>query len=82
MDLILVEFFGGQEDILMFVLFFKKSLIVIDLARERHSADNLDLSALIDEDIGGMHVADLLFQVFEFTASSDDIVQQVPYLSF
>ena len=64
------------------MLFFKNPFIVIQFEGHRDGADYLDLPTLVDEDVVWMHAAYLFLQVFEFTACTDDIVEEVPYLSF
>lgn len=64
------------------MLFFEDPLVVIELEGHGDSADDLDLPALVDEDVVGVHAAYLFLQVLEFTARTNDIVEQVPDLSF
>jgi len=83
LDGVIVDFLGGQVAIIdVFMLFFEDPLVVIELEGHGDSANDLDLSALVDEDVVGVHAAYLFLQVLEFTARTNDIVEQVPDLSF
>lgn len=59
---------------------FQQVVVVGLFAWEGDSADDLDLSALVDQDVAGVHVADLLLEVLELAACSHDVVEQVPDL--
>ena len=78
---VVIDFLGGEvDDDVGVVLAFEEGVVVVELAGQRAGADDLDLPALVDEDVGGVHVADLAPQVLELLASAHDVVQQVPDL--
>lgn len=59
-----------------------QQVVVVRLfTRDGDSADDLYLAALVDQDVSGVHVADLLLEVLKLAACSDDVVEQVPDLS-
>lgn len=83
MDAIIVDFLRSQVAIIdIIVLFFKNPFIVIQFEGHRDCAYHLDLPTLVDEDVVRVHAAYLFLQMFEFTACTDDIVEEIPYLSF
>ena len=79
---IVIDLLGSEIDDSWFVLRLEKSIIVVLFARKRASADDLDLSTLIDEDIGGVDVTDLSLEVLELLPRPHDVVQKIPDLSF
>lgn len=81
LDEVIIDLLGCQVDNDRLILGLEQRIVIILLAREGAGADDLDLSALIDEDVGGVHVTDLSLQVLKFLPRSDDVVQQVPHLS-
>jgi hypothetical protein len=50
------------------------------LAREAAGADEFDESVVVDEDVGGVDVADLEAVLLELGAAADETVEQVPQL--
>lgn len=82
---IVVDFFWSQKDSHGLVDSFNGMLdeviVVGDFSREGGSADNFDLSALIDKNILGVNVSYFLFKMFEFAASSYHVIEQIPDLS-
>lgn len=77
---VVIDFFGCEEYDGGFVLGFEEGVVVVLFSGEGAGADDLDLSALVDEDVGGVDVADLPPQVLELLPRPHDVVQQVPYL--
>jgi hypothetical protein len=80
LDEVVIDLLGCQVDDGGLILRLQQRIVIILLAREGTSADDLDLSALIDKDVGRVHVTDLSLQVLKLLPRTDDIVQQVPHL--
>lgn len=57
-------------------------LEIIEFAGEGDSAENFDLSIVVDEDVVRVDVTNLLLDLFELVAGADDVVQQVPHFGF
>lgn len=81
LDEFAVDLFGGEEDggELVFCGVFDEIVVVGGLVGERGSADDFDLSALVDEDVLRVHVAYLFLEVLELAARTHDVVQQIPH---
>lgn len=83
---IIVDFFRSKKDsdrlIGRFDGVFDEIVVVGNFSGERSGTNDFYLSAFIDEDVLGVYVADLLLMVFEFTAGSHDVVEQIPNLCF
>lgn len=78
---VVIDFLRREvDDDVGVILTFEEGVVVIELSGERAGADDLDLSALVDEDVGGVHVADLAAEVLELLPSPHDVVEQVPDL--
>ena len=76
LDEVVVDLFGGKVDVIdMVVLLLQQRLVVIQFAGDRYCADDFDLSAFVDQDVGGVNVPDLFLQVLELTACTHNIVQ-------
>lgn len=76
---VVIDFFGGEEKDETIVLRLQEGVVVVLLAGEGAGTDDLDLSAFVDEDVGGMHVADLALQMLELLSRPHNIVQQIPH---
>lgn len=78
---VVIDFLRREvDDDVGVILAFEECVIVVELPGQRAGADDLDLPALVDEDVGGVHVADLAAQVLELLPSPHDVVEQVPDL--
>ena len=83
LDKIVVDLLGCQVAVVnQILLSFKDELEIVPFEGHGGGADNLDLSALVDEDVDGMHAAYFSLQMLEFAARTDNIVEEVPDLSF
>jgi hypothetical protein len=81
LDEVVVDLFRCQVDIINdLVLFFEEQIVVIQLSWEGDGTDDLDLPALVDENVHGVYVTYLFLQVFELTTRTDDVIQQIPHL--
>jgi hypothetical protein len=80
LDEVIIDLLGCQVDNDGLILRLQQRIVIILFAREGTSADDLDLSALIDQDVGRVYVTDLPPQVLKLLSRPHDIVQQVPHL--
>lgn len=53
---------------------FEDIVVVADFTREGDGTDNLDLPAFVDENVLGVNVTDLFFEVLELAACPNDVV--------
>lgn len=61
LDEVIVYFLWGEVEVVNgIVLLFEEGLVVVKFPGDRDSADNFNLSAFIDEDVGGVHITYLL----------------------
>lgn len=80
-DQIMVDLLRRQVHIHVLVLpSLQEHLIVAEFSGEGGRADDLDLSALVDEDVARVDVADLPLEQLELAARPHHVVQQVPDL--
>lgn len=78
---VVIDFLRREvDDDVGVVLALEEGVVVVELAGQRAGADDLDLPALVYEDVGGVHVADLAAQVLELLPRAHDVVEQVPDL--
>lgn len=81
LDEIVVDFLRSEvDDHVCVILSLQEDIVVGLLAGERTGTDDLDLPALVDEDVGGMHVPDFPLEVLELLPGPHNIVEQVPHL--
>jgi|JI6StandDraft_1071083.scaffolds.fasta_scaffold41178_4 hypothetical protein len=57
---------------------FEDIVVVADFTREGDGTDNFDLPAFVDENVLGVNVTDLFFEVLELAACPNDVVEEIP----
>lgn len=79
---LVIDLLRGKEHLHSFgVEVLDGRVIIAQFPWQRHSAYNLDLAGLVDENVPGMHTSDLALQLFELGPRPHHVVQQIPHLS-